>query len=487
MINPMRFCLGSGRFGKVFQLGASRMFGSLLLSSVASTLLVGQTFTVLESFETVEEATIETVVAEWTAARSRYSIFTAGSRGDRGQVTDGAKSLQISLTEPLNSWGEDFQVILSADASSRLKDAFESLDPHRYWILYDMTFAEASTGWANNPFWIGTDIRATHGDQLEFNGTFDEPVTAVISLDSVKNGQDLVADESGRIRLGFGFNSNSEDSGHMWIDHIRLLDTYAPGFRPTETLLDGYEDEAESILVPSGAEVFPYDREGSDDPNVTEGNVSARVEINSGNTTTTSILDFTLSDDLSNLLFEKFPEERLNHILAFDYRVVPDPATSVSWFLLIPQAGGLRLSPTWADGASRTYSINLGLVDWEQSPQISLITQGGFDGFVDLYIDNIRLIDTQGELLPPGTEAPSPAAPSIRPEIQSIVTSADSVTLTFSSQPNVTYEILASESIATIRSQWEKVGTVQGDTGTTSRWSLSAPVLDKQFFIIQTE
>ena len=93
MINPMRFCLGSGRFGKVFQLGASRMFGSLLLSSVASTLLVGQTFTVLESFETVEEATIETVVAEWTAARSRYSIFTAGSRGDRGQVTDGAKSL----------------------------------------------------------------------------------------------------------------------------------------------------------------------------------------------------------------------------------------------------------------------------------------------------------------------------------------------------------------------------------------------------------
>ncbi len=465
--------------------------GSLFVSAPVYSASV----TLLESFEGFDNDTIEDSVLPWAADRTQYRVFEESERSDFGQATDGTKALEVRFTQPINgAWGQDFHVALSPEASALFTAAWNQDAPHRYWLLYDMTFLSSGVGWANNPFWFGSPANASYGDQVEFNGTFDEPITAAIEFDSVRNGSELVPLEDGRVALGFGFNSDAQENSRVWIDNIRLLDTYEPGRGPTEILIDGFEDEFDSLLVPSGFEVFPYDQMGPDDLNVTEGEMSSRVEIFDGAWTTTSVLDLNLSDDLLDVLADFLPEERLNYILSFDYRIVPDPNTTINWFLLIPQASGLRLSPGWSNSAARTFSINLGLVDWETPPQLNLITQGGFDGFVDLYIDQVRLINTEGEAadtLPTPPLTPVPPVPPVppvaipAPTITGIERNAEGVQLQFESTADASYAVWSSPDVARPLSEWTVAAAAVAATGGATTWTDAAAGEGDRFYLIR--
>ena len=471
-----------------------------LVVSVFPILSYGQTFTLLESFETVDSNTVVDSVVPWNTDRTQFFVHES-SGADDVIVTDGNRALEAYYDGALSGWGQDFQVLLSEEASQTLLDAWDSSDPHRYWLFYDITFQSGGGGWANNPFWIGD---GTFGDQVEVDGSWDEPVSGYIELDAARNGNELVLTEDDRIALGFGFNGNLVDASSVYIDNIRLLDTYAPGRGPSEVLLESFEDEDFDTLLPSGFEVFSYSRSDDADANVTEGTHSARIEVAEGGWTTTSTLDLSLSDALNDVLFELPQEERLNYILSFDYKVAPDPDVTVGWFQFVPQAAGLRLTPTWGGGANRTYSINLGTVPWEDPvPALNFITQGGFDGFVDVYLDNIRLINTQGAVastpepsvptvppvppvvLPPIVLPPIPGVVVEAPEIMDIELTADAVVLTFSSQSGVTYSVLATSDLTSDPSTWTEMATGLAGTDGTSAWQDSRSSTGAQFYVVR--
>ena len=462
--------------------------------SVCPILLYGQTFTLLESFEDMDSNSVVDSVIPWNTGRTEFFIHES-SGDDDVIVSDGGQALEVYFPDALSGWGQDFQVVLSEDASQILQDAWNSSDPHRYWVFYDITFQSGGGGWANNPFWIGPG--ASYGDQVEANGTWDEPVPGYIGLDDAKNGNELVLTEDNRVALGFGFNGNLTDASSVYVDNIRLLDTYAPGRGPSEILLEGFEDENFETLMPSGFEVFPYGRVDDSDTNVSEGSNSARIEVSDGGWTTTSTLDLTLNDALNDVLFELPQEERLNYVLSYDYKVVPDVDVNVGWFQVIPQAAGLRLSPTWGGGETRTFSINLGTVPWEEpAPILNLITQGGFDGFVDVYVDNVRLINTQGvEVSAPTTPVPPtppviilppvPGQPAEPPMITDINVTANSVVLTFTSQNNGSYTILSTSDLSSDSSTWTAESNGIVATGTTSTWQESRSSTGAQFYVVR--
>ncbi len=466
-----------------------------ILVSAIPVLSYGQTFTVLESFEGVDSNSVVDSAVAWNSDRAQFFVHESSGADDL-RVTDGNRALEAYFDGALNGWAQDFQVILSDEASQTLVDAWDSEDPHRYWLFYDITFQSGGGEWANNPFWIGND--GTFGDQVEVNGTWDEPVSGYIELDAARNGNDLVLTEDGRVALGFGFNGNLVDASSVYVDNIRLLDTYAPGRGPTEVLLEGFEDENFDSLVPSGFEVFPYSRSDDADTNVTEGVGSARIEVAEGGWTTTSTLDLTLSDALNDVLFELPQAERLNYILSFDYKVAPDPDVTIGWFQFLPQADGLRLTPTWGGGANRTFSINLGTVPWEDPvPVINFITQGGFDGFVDVYLDNIRLINTQGAIastpepteppvvLPPVVLPPVPGGPVEPPQIMDIEVTADTVVLTFSSQNGGNYSVFTTSDVTSDPSTWTEKASGIVATGATSTWQDSRASTGALFYTVR--
>lgn len=454
----------------------------------------GQTFTVLESFEDMDANSVIDHVVNWNSERSEF--FIRESSGDDDViVTDGDKALEVYFADALSGWAQDFQVLLSEEASQTLLNAWNSSDPHRYWLFYDITFQSGGGGWANNPFWIGG---ATYGDQVEVNGGWDEPVLGAIELDAARNGNDLELTEDNRVALGFGFNGNLTDAGSVFVDNIRLLDTYAPGRAPSETVLEGFEDEDFETLIASGFEVFPYSKADAADLNVTEGESSARIEISDSGWTTTSTLDLTLNDTINDVLFERLPEERLNYILSFDYRVVPDPDVSPGWFQLVTQGAGLRLTSEWGGGDNRTYSINLGTVPWEDPiPILNLVTQGGFDGFVDVYVDNVRLIDTQGAEAtsiptPPTAPEPPVVLPPLPPvaldpaQITDISFDGGMVSLTFTSQANGSYTILSTNDITSATSAWTEEANSVTSTGNTSTWQKAVSAEEAIFFRVRS-
>ena len=50
------------------------------------------------------------------------------------------------------------------------------------------------------------------------------------------------------------------------MDNIRLLDTYAAGYEPVETLLDGLEGPDFDLITESGFALYDYARQEADDP-----------------------------------------------------------------------------------------------------------------------------------------------------------------------------------------------------------------------------
>jgi hypothetical protein len=433
--------------------------------------------TLLESFETVDEGSIEDLVLGWNGDRTEYGVADLAQDSTLSAVTDGYKALEVTF-DTLSGWAQDFQIQLNPEASSKLKAAWEDPSPHRWWLLYDITFGQGGGGWANNPVWIGPD--ASHGDQVEANGTWDDPVTAFIEMDAVRNGNDLVANEDGRIAIGFGFNGDLSQESKLWVDNIRLLDTYAPGFEPVETLIDGLEGPEFDLIVEAGYPLFDYTKQEDEDPRVTQGKGAAWIEVEYPEWTTAAVLELSRSEVLAETLSTIAPEDRVHYVLSYDFITIPGNDASVGWFQFIPQAPGLRLSPNVSMDTQRTTSINLASVPWEASnlPNINLITQGGFDDYLDIFVDHVRLFNAKGIR----TAEPEPMSP---PRVASAQLVENQFQVSFSSVAGGNYSVLSSGDLTT--DDWSEAATGIIASGEMSTWRDPSPLAGQQFYRVRRD
>jgi hypothetical protein len=282
-------------------------------------------------------------------------------------------------------------------------------------------------------------------------------------MDSVRNGNELLPDENGQIAIGFGFNGDLAQESKLWIDNIRLMDTYAVGYEPEEILLDGLEGPDFDLMVESGYALYDYAKQEADDPRVTQGNGAAWIEVDNGGWTTAAVLELSQSDVLNELLATVPAGDRVHYTLSYDFIVIPDPSTAVSWFQTIPSVTGSRLSPNWAgEMVQRTTSINLGSVEWgSPAPNINLVTQGGFDGYVDVFVDNIRLFNAKGNRV----AGPEPMDP---PALTSVQSSGGQIEIEFASVAGGSYSILVSDDLAA--GTWSEVASGISASGASTSW-----------------
>ncbi len=427
----------------------------------------------LESFEEVDNDTVGDVAILWAGDRTEYAVAESTEDNNVSAVTDGDKALEVSFNT-LSGWGQDFQVLLNPEASSTFEEAWNDPSPHRWWLLYDITFGSGEGNWINNPVWIGPD--ASFGDQVEGSGAWDEPVTAFLEFDSIRNGNDLLLTEDGRVAIGFGFNGDLSIESKVWVDNIRLLDTYARGYEPEEILIDGLNEQEITLITESGFPVSDYTKQGNDDPRVTEGDGAAWIEVSESGWTTGAIMQLSQSATLNDIMANIAPEDRVHYTISFDYVIIPDPSTDVSWFQFIPSATGLRLALNYAGSeVKRTTSVNLGSVAWgATAPNINLISQGGFDGFVDIYVDNVRLFNAKGIR----TAEPEPAT------ITAVQVNGNLFELTFSSISGSSYSILASDDVTS--GNWSEMASGIVASGETTTWQDSTPVTGQRYYQIQS-
>ena len=394
-----------------------------------------ETITVLESFEQNVDGA-DHFLAE---GERRITEFSQSDSNDYGQVTDGEKALKISF-ESLRGWKQDAQVLLTPEATTILNEVVEGLAENpevgRHYLLYDITWdkLEANVGWANNPVNIGGHGT---GAQIEWGGG-NQVVTMNYDLGAgLPEGFALnfEGDNGDQTALRLIFNSNTDDPMDVYVDNIRLLDTKPEGASTEVTVLDSFEENFDAIL-PTGSRITDDPVANEDEFFVTHGEKSAKFvmsdEVGGWHQ------DFTINLELYPILEEILAlpqEERFQYSIAWDW--IPEVGdASVNWFqeTINPGGPGMRVTQGWSgDGNAKTRVINLGLVEWDFPPTITVIHNSSqpWGAPVNLYFDNLRLINTGA-----GATAPD------RFEITEVNRSADGmVTLSWNSFEGGTYSI----------------------------------------------
>jgi hypothetical protein len=294
--------------------------------------------------------------------------------------------------------------------------------------------------------------------------------------------------EEGPISIIFAQNFDATEDPFtkltIYLDNIRLVDTYAPGAVPVVYVLQSFEDSQNPT---GGAADFTgwggtvrttykqYTTTGPEDIRVTEGTNALQVDYaNAG----TWHADFTIpfnDTKLAEVLRLDLPaEERptpdqlARYTLRFDV-TYPDRAEdwSAGWMNTSYQtlAQGLPWSqsrPDNATGQRVTYSITLDQIsrwaDWvDPKPVLMFIANGAWgDSGTSVYYDNFRLIDTGN--------VPVPTAFKITAFQFDAKTST--VTITWESDPQKTYDIEYTENLAS----WptKQATGIQGATGATT-------------------
>ena len=242
-----------------------------------------------------------------------------------------------------------------------------------------------------------------------------------------------------------------------------MLDTYARGYAPEETLIDGLEGSDLVLLTEGGFPLYDYAREDADDPRISEGDGAAWIEIDDGGWTTVAVMELSQNATFNSIIGGIAPEDRVHYTLSYDFVIVPDPNTAVSWFQFLPSATGLRLTPNWVGSeVRRTTSVNLASVAWaDPAPNINLVSQGGFDGYVDVFIDNVRVFNAKGVQ----TGKPEPLE---APALGSAQISGGQFELIFSSVSGGSYTILSSDDIAS--GNWSEVASGVRASGNSTFW-----------------
>ena len=444
-------------------------------AGLATTGIAGaETVTLLESFE----KNVENVSHFSAEGDRRITAFAQSESNDYDQITDGEKALKVSF-EALSGWKEDFSVLLSPESTAILEGVVEELEEAselgRYYLLYDITWdkLESDAAWSNNPLNFGG--HAT-GIQIEWAGG-NQAVTMTYDLGAGLPEGFLLAlegDNGDQTFVRFIFNGNSTLPMDVYIDNIRLLDTKPEGGVTEVTMLDSFEENLDALL-PTGSRVIEDSTVNEDELYVTEGEKSAKFVLQDepGGYQQDFTIDLALYSELEKIL--QLPQkERLQYSLAWDWIVEAGDST-VNWFqeTLNPVGPGMGMTESWGgDGNVRTRVINLGMVEWDFLPIITVFHNSSqpWGTPVNLYLDNLRLINT--------------GAANVQEsfEIFSVERNAGgTVTLSWSSVEGARYAIDSSIDLKT----WEELDDDIDSEGDTTSFTTPASEAEKTFYRVK--
>ena len=434
--------------------------GSLLVS-MSLNLTNAETITLLESFEDTVDVVSHLQPAD---GNRRIDEFSLSEDNDFGQITDGQKALKVAFSS-MSVWQRDFQVQLSLDVTTLLQSVIETEETGRYYLLYDILWdnTDNDAGWANNPLEIGGWM---YGDQIEWSGG-GQVVTMAYEIgagtpDGFRLG--LVGDDTDRTFLNFIFNSNTGQPMNVYVDNIRLMDT-KPG--NAETIVSVLESFEASTSVIAGQGRTENIVQNEDQAFITHGAKSAKYTLNDADGGWAQ--DLTLDLSGYSLLAEvlEIPQaDRARYTLAWDWLVQLDDGTGGGWGVQQTWSPDNQLTQSWAgDGGLRTRAINLSTVPWDAPPVLTIIQHGGWSGGnIQLYMDNIRIIDTG--FVPSLIELTSPSL------------GGTSFSFSWVSSPGKLYQVHRSNAV---NGPFDSIAEVTAD-GDLTTFADPAPVANNAFY-----
>ena len=434
--------------------------GSLLVS-MSLNLTNAETITLLESFEDTVDVVSHLQPAD---GNRRIDEFSLSEDNDFGQITDGQKALKVAFSS-MSSWQRDFQVQLSLDVTTLLQSVIETEETGRYYLLYDILWdnTDNDAGWACNPLEIGGWM---YGDQIEWSGG-GQVVTMAYEIgagtpDGFRLG--LVGDDNDRTFLNFIFNSNTGQPMNVYVDNIRLMDTKPGNAETIVSVLESFEAST-SVLAGQGRTENIVQNE--DQAFITHGAKSAKYTLNDADGGWAQ--DLTLDLSGYSLLAEvlEIPQaDRARYTLAWDWLVQLDDGTGGGWGVQQTWSPDNKLTQSWAgDGGLRTRAINLSTVPWDAPPVLTIIQHGGWSGGnIQLYMDNIRIIDTG--FVPSLIELTSPSL------------GGTSFSFSWVSSPGKLYQVHRSNAV---NGPFDSIAEVTAD-GDLTTFADPAPVANNAFY-----
>ena len=434
--------------------------GSLLVS-MSLNLTNAETITLLESFEDTVDVVSHLQPAD---GNRRIDEFSLSEDNDFGQITDGQKALKVAFSS-MSGWQRDFQVQLSLDVTTLLQSVIETEETGRYYLLYDILWdnTDNDAGWANNPLEIGGWM---YGDQIEWSGG-GQVVTMAYEIgagtpDGFRLG--LVGDDNDRTFLNFIFNSNTGQPMNVYVDNIRLMDTKPGNAETIVSVLESFEAST-SVLAGQGRTENIVQNE--DQAFITHGAKSAKYTLNDADGGWAQ--DLTLDLSGYSLLAEvlEIPQaDRARYTLAWDWLVQLDDGTGGGWGVAQTWSPDNQLTQSWAgDGGLRTRAINLSTVPWDAPPVLTIIQHGGWSGGnIQLYMDNIRIIDTG--FVPSLIELTSPSL------------GGTSFSFSWVSSPGKLYQVHRSNAV---NGPFDSIAEVTAD-GDLTTFADPAPVANNAFY-----
>jgi len=420
-----------------------------------------ETITLLESFEDTVDVVSHLQPAD---GNRRIDEFSLSEDNDFGQITDGQKALKVAFSS-MNGWQRDFQVQLSLDVTTLLQSVIETEETGRYYLLYDILWdnTDNDAGWANNPLEIGGWM---YGDQIEWSGG-GQVVTMAYEIgagtpDGFRLG--LVGDDNDRTFLNFIFNSNTGQPMNVYVDNIRLMDTKPGNAETIVSVLESFEAST-SVLAGQGRTENIVQNE--DQVFITHGAKSAKYTLNDADGGWAQ--DLTLDLSGYSLLAEvlEIPQaDRARYTLAWDWLVQLDDGTGGGWGVQQTWSPDNQLTQSWAgDGGLRTRAINLSTVPWDAPPVLTIIQHGGWSGGnIQLYMDNIRIIDTG--FVPSLIELTSPSL------------GGTSFSFSWVSSPGKLYQVHRSNAV---NGPFDSIAEVTAD-GDLTTFADPAPVANNAFY-----
>ncbi len=366
------------------------------LSIGSSVNTYGQIVTVLESFEDNVD-TIEVLGGNGRSADDITPSLHTKENDEDVRVTHGEKCLKLALTGS-PAWNPDALYTFSEENSALIKDAWASRAEARYLLRWDVTFPEG-INWGNNIVQLNGNWR--YG-QCEYGGQHSRTMT--IPLDLVD--QDLLSEDRITLRMLHNFGVADFQGLEIFIDHIRLVDTYAEGAVPVTSILKSFESEEElNEIVPltDRFELSLHKKSGAGDVAVTEGEHSLQISFDGRGLWKqdfTIPLEGTIMDTIAGLP----PGARQRYTFRLDviFGEVDDTWTG-SWqnFNIRPGAGGTSVGNysiyrVQNEAHVRTYSVTMDQLDLgADQPGITLVNQAawGEPGAI-FHVDNLRIIDT---------------------------------------------------------------------------------------------
>lgn len=395
------------------------------LGVVSTAILDAQTTIVLESFESgITNAALGdqggSRINDNGVAISQYT--KTGT--DDINVTDGSKSLQIDLSVD-KYWVTDWKVTLSDAASKKVRDAMKSPDVARYVLRYDIIFP-GGVSWMNNEIGMtvgsldagGAEQDTGMADQLESpSGSNGGKRTMSIALDllnTITNQGPII------LRFSDNFDTTADPWGPLsvYLDNIRLVDTYASGAKPVTYTLQSFEDAND----PTGGATdwsggrttySQYKSSGPNDIRVSNGTHALQVDYTGAGTWKQDFKIPFQNTKLADVLKLDLPVEQrpapadlARYTLRFDVTYPDrDAAGLPNWENTgyDTGAGGFPFSQVRTGGNTghrQTVSLTLDQVAWGDSggqgfPTLGFIANSNWaDTGSTLYYDYFRLIDT---------------------------------------------------------------------------------------------